>query len=198
MDIKNVLVSGLVAIVAVVVGVTFMKPAGTVEYRDIPEENLGATPGNVVEGNYFTVGGVEMAYLSGSFASTTNVCLFKNPFPSASTTITRFTAIGTSPYVGSANVKIALATSTLATPHGATAGVGTSTTQLFNEITVTAAKGFEVVWSPETYLPQANSTGYSILSPGHTLALRVATSNNAVNVSGKQMRTRCTATFQKL
>lgn len=85
----------------------------------IPQDTLGATPGNSVEGSYFTIGGVDFAHVKTSWIATTSrVCIIKNPFPNATSSLVAFTARNTNTINGANTFDVG--TTTHANGYGAT------------------------------------------------------------------------------
>ena len=83
MDKKNLLVSAGVALVVVVLGlVLFGKPA--VVERVV--ERLGATPGNVIPGDFVSVNGIDKYYVAGNCVTSTSTRFsVRNPAQATST-----------------------------------------------------------------------------------------------------------------
>lgn len=107
MDKKNILISAGVALLVVVISfvyfgrsTTTIVEKGIVEkiIEKVKEETFGAIPGTSVEGNVFTIGGVDNYFFEGAMTSaslnggtaTGTVCAFK--LPVASTTLVDYSA----------------------------------------------------------------------------------------------------------
>src|SRR3990167_9839780 len=80
---NNLKIVGISLVVSALVGVVGFSfyPTSPNDDRPIPQDNLGAVPGNSIEGKYFTVGGVEFANVRMNAIATSSVpCVTKNPF----------------------------------------------------------------------------------------------------------------------
>ena len=91
--VKNV---GTVVIISAIVagGIVFVFNGGTEVVREIriPSDQLGAIPGSEIDGNYFTIGGVEFAHITMQAVPTSSApCVVKNPW-NATSTLTFFSA----------------------------------------------------------------------------------------------------------
>jgi hypothetical protein len=185
---RNTLITSVVVSIVVVLAGYFLLPNGTTVNNTtttIPQENLGAVPGNEINGNYFTVGGVQFASISQSWiATTTRVCIIKNPFK-ATTTLMSFTARNTNAVPGVNYFDIA--TTTHAGGYGST-----STSPILRGVTI-AANSYQQTDGVTNGSTRANLP--VILGAKETVQfVRYATTTEGTdNYTGV-----CTATFQKL
>lgn len=174
--VKTVVVPAVVALVVAAVGVVYFAPEPT--EVNIPDDQLGAIPGNSVEGKYFTIGGIEYAHVFSPMIATSSVaCTFKNPF-NATSTLTQFTAS----FTETLGTKVSLATSSAAIPHGTAASTATSTRMLVHEYPLASNTTDEFVWTPSTFAGIASTSQGQPLNRA-TMVLGVKSGNNAHGVS---------------
>ena len=184
----NNLKSGGIAVVVSVVVVSlglFFYGGSTTTERVIEKENLGAIPGNNIEGKYIIIGGVELAYVSMPMIATSSVpCVTKNPF-NATSTIIQFSAIFTDTVTDIAGVPaMDFSTSTNAYLNA------TSTTPLVANWPIKSNSSDEFLWRAQTVTGETHYT----LRANHYIGLKNATTSPGVDTYTGY----CTATFQKL
>lgn len=200
-----------VLVVAIAFALTPKQDGGT----PIPREKLGATPGNVIDGKYFTVGGVELAYTSSNMIATSSVpCVFKNPFATATTSaadqaaLLSFSAI----FYGADNGNVG---------GGSKVSLSTSTNQLLSststknfvfEYTLPASRTAtsSLLWVPDlavttstavngsklvSYKQQKDGTSGYFLRSNEFVGLKVATSTPGAS---HPFKGKCSARWQKL
>ena|SRR3990167_7963947 len=181
-NLKNVGVTVVVAVI-VTTGLYLFLQGEQDGGTPIPQEILGAVPGNEINGNYFIVGGVEQAFVKQNWiASTTRVCIIKNPFPNASSTLMSFTARNTNKTVAGVN-SFSLSTTTHSNGYGATT-------------TNTIFKDWAIPTLSQTSIDATQSGVLPVILAGveHLKVTRNATSTAGTdNYQGI-----CQATFQKL
>src|SRR3990167_3636128 len=173
---KNVLVSGLVAVVAVALGLSFFASEPLVVEKVVERvvERLGGFPGPDIDSNYLSVNGVTTHYRSMDFQTgTTTVCSFEIPFfDIASSTLVaagaRIDALSTT--TGAFKIAKGLGqNSTTTTLAGANVGANTATgttvtiaSSTSNELNTQAGDRY-LVFDYETdaapYLGRAGLTG---------------------------------------
>lgn|SRR3990167_3335371 len=167
-----------------------------------PSERLGAIPGDTVTGSYFSIGGVEMAYLSAVISATSSVpCSFGNPFTSTSS-IMSFSARFT-------DTPVAATTLDLST-SSTKALIATSATKLIHARSVKANGADYLLWQPGTnntttpavyYAPTDGVSPYILRAdPKDYLGLKVATSTpgNSTGSNTDIYAGSCSAVFQRL
>jgi hypothetical protein len=184
-SVKVLGISTVVSVVVVTGALSFgLFSSGTkVIEREIPKKDLGAIPGNAVEGSYFTIGGIEYAHIKQPWiATTTRVCIIKNPFPNATSTLLSFTAKNTNLVVGANTFDIATTTHLN--------GFGATSSQAI-------LRGFTVATNEYAATDGVNGSNNipTLLFPKENLNLRryATTSAGTDNYTGV-----CTARFQKL
>lgn len=184
-NMKNIVVTSVVVSVVVVLAAYFVLPRGnTVVNNQIPDNTLGAVPGNEINGNFFTVGGVERAYVKQNWiATTTRVCMIPNPFRATSTLVS-FTARNTNTVAGANSFDIS--TTTHAGGYGAT-----SSTYILRDFTIPANSYNQT----DGYTNGSSANLPVVISGRESVRLfRSATSTAGTdNYQGI-----CTAIFQKL
>lgn len=199
---KNTLVVSFVVSVAVAGVLVFVTRQEPTEVR-IPQDRLGAVPGTEIEGNYFTVGGVQLAYVRQSLIATSSgatSCTFKNPF-STFALVRSFGVNFSTTSVVAQKVSVATSTNQYLSSTSSPAFV-------FENSVPADATAHVFAWQPgvgtSTLINKAHSAdGRNQLKDGTTpffirsaeyIGLKTATST-----PGKQeLRGTCTAVFQKL
>lgn len=84
---KNVII-GAVAILAIIFGIAYLKQTTVNVAVGNSPQSYGATPGNSVDGKYFSIGGQQFYRTSFPVTATSSVlCSVQNPFPNATTTV---------------------------------------------------------------------------------------------------------------
>ena len=199
-NVKNILVSVVTAVI--VVGLAFMFVQQDNQGTPIPQEQLGATPGNVVEGKYFTVGGVEYAYVSqGMYATSSVPCAFRSPFATATTSAQLARLVSFSAQFSDtmlATHVVSLSTST----HPVLAA--TSSKSLVFEYPLPSSSAASFFWeanqtgsTTKLYEPQdmpADGSSPFFLRANESIGLKIATSTPG----GDKVAGRCAAVFQKI
>lgn len=179
-NLKNVGIAIVVSAVVVALGFTLLnKPTE----QAIPPKQLGAVPGNSIEGKYFTVGGVERAYVYMPAIATSSVpCVTKNPF-SATSTLLSFTARFTDTVTDTTR-GMDLATSSNAYLSA------TSSSPIVVNWQEPSNAAMDFLWAGQT------TTGYAhySLKPTQYIGLKVATATPGDDTFTGY----CTAVFQKL
>lgn len=182
-NLKNASIAVVVSVVVVVLGFTLLnKPTE----QAIPPQQLGAVPGNSIEGKYFTVGGVERAYVRMEVIATSSVpCVTKNPF-SASSTLVQWTAhFSDTPTDQAAyNQDMDFATSTNAYLNA------TSSQSIINDIPLASDKQKSVTW----YNTNTGQSPKYLMRATDYVGMKMATNTPGVDLFTGV----CTAIFQKL
>ena len=208
-NLKTVGIALVVSALVAVVGSSFLP---TSQERNILDKDLGAIPGDNVEGNFFTVGGVKMAYMRSSISATSSsltsnrLCSFKNPF-AGNASLVEFSVNISTTSVTAQKISIATsstvdirATSTPALvweyPQAANTVTHNILWQPGIEVATSAAivgLGPEKIWGLETQGANAtDGTSPFFLRAGEYVGAKVSTST-----PGKQeLRGFCNATFR--
>lgn len=126
MDVKNVLISAGVALLAVVLGLAFLGQPSVQVIKETVEK-LGAFPGPSITGDYLSVGGIAAYYRSGSCNDATSTLFtIQNPFRATSTWTyaeVEVTKAATSSATIFGSYGISVATSTVTGPASSTIGL---------------------------------------------------------------------------
>lgn len=147
---KNLGILGSILAIALLIGgVMLLSRAGQSQpQQPSPSEvqKEGAIPGNNIDGSYFTVGGINYYYGRQTMAATSSsVCVFPNPFGSATSSIVRFQSqisSSSATGIGIAALKFDLSTTTAA------GGYGSSTPALIYGHSLAAGAKDSVQWQP--------------------------------------------------
>ncbi len=202
--IKNNVVVSVVVSVLVVLVAFYLFGGSTVVNNTVERvsDAIGAVPGNVVDSRNFSIGGVDTYNERQAMAATsTSICVFKNPY-TATSTLVRFTAGITG------NLTKAEQTFDLSTTS-ANGGFGSSSPALATRFSTLERS---LVWTPGNATTTAgdtkvmasfnSSTGASniVIRPNEYVTLRMATSSGMATVAHgtNSVTGSCSAVFQKL
>lgn len=182
-NLKSLGITVVTSVVVVALGFFFF--GGSTTERVIEKEQLGAIPGNNIEGKFVTIGGVELAYVKMPMIATSSVpCVTKNPF-NATSTLVRFTAVFTDMITDGAGIPgMDFSTSSNAYLSA------TSTTPLVANWRFTSNTPDEFVYAPSTVTGDSHYT----LGVKQSVGLKNATTTPGVDTFVGN----CTAVFQKL
>lgn len=183
----SVAVSVVVAVLAIVTSLTFLNRP--IEQVSIPPAQLGAMPGNQIEGQYFTIGGVEYAHVRMANDATSSVpCMTKNPFSATSTLVSftaRFTQTPTDQAAYNQDMDIATSSSSDFWP-----GSATSSQSIVNDVKLPSNGSKLITWNNNS----VTGAAHNYFKPGDYLGAKMATNTPGVDYFTGV----CTAVFQKL